>query len=749
MLGNLRILNHQTFSKDDMKADFFDFNTKCLSMSFLIPKKIFVKNHISTEWIYVEIEDFEIDAMEFENFTDPTENNIQLTIHPTKYFILDSAGKTVRNIPELEKLVIEIHDESRKKKTFLDNVYARYKNRTKINDDATTKGDDESLISFETYNTDFCNNSMIEQVKNRNLSINTSFQEIDPTTIKQNRIMNIFNTSPHKQDFANTDKYESEDLYSSIDYGRRHENAVFQLEKNVQKVRPMQEKPPKRDALLVEPFISSNISVPVFTNKRVVKLPQLTRTEALRQDVFNVREDDGPIVPYKSFISQEREKKKQLLKISSAQEEIIPDSEDFTLEDDINVDDDYIYPVQKQSSTKKVQVKKLPAPRISAKPARKRSNQTRSKKNTAKQNNEALPNKEVMLNPESSSKLPAKTRNLSVKPTNSRIVLNDTKSLKNNARKAIFISSSEDSSQQNKNNKNDDYISDLDMNDVIHPKAPSEAIVSLMAAKKKRDEMKKKQENPTIIKTRNSGLVKKSLTVPVKIEKKTTEPKQKVSVNRISSKQKSPVVNIENIDPVQNVKNITLCAIVSPGSSRYYHDEQYFVEKVLRKSKRMADVDEIIEYHEAMEVNNLQNENDPKIQKAMNLKKRDLSVEDDNRHFKHLKLSTPTDYQNLTYDRPINYNFDQLKNNKLLSSFISEANNNDDDNEQQQHYQKSVTVQRTTTIQKRFSIDQSPINKIQIKNPSGIIVGKEDYWFYFYKMILILILPSFFFFYRK
>ena len=150
------------------------------------------------------------------------------------------------------------------------------------------------------------------------------------------------------------------------------------------------------------------------------------------------------------------------------------------------------------------------------------------------------------------------------------------------------------------------------------------------------------------------------------------------------------------------MKNNTFCVIVSPSSSQHYHDEQDCVEKVLRKSKRMADVDEIIAYHKDMEVNNLQMEKDPRIQKAMNLKKRDLSVEDDDRHFKHMKISTPSDYQNLPYDRLINYDFDQLKNNELLSSFILEANNYDDVDKLQQHYYESVIVQRTTTIQKRF-----------------------------------------------
>ena len=209
----------------------------------------------------MEIEEFEIDAMELDNYSDPTENNIQLTIDSAKYV--------------------------------------------------------------------------------RTHSPNTSFQEIEPTnSIKQNRIMNILNTSPHKKYFPK----------SSIDYGRRYQNAAIQLDKNVQKVRPMQEKPPKRDAVLVESFTSLNISVPVITNKRVVKLPQFKRTEALRQDVYDVRKDDSTTIH----------------------------SEDFTLEDNANVDDDYIYPVQ--SSTRKVQVKNIPAPKISPESDRKRFIQTRSNK---------------------------------------------------------------------------------------------------------------------------------------------------------------------------------------------------------------------------------------------------------------------------------------------------------------------------------------------------------------------------------
>ncbi|CAO1347653.1 unnamed protein product [Diamesa serratosioi] len=456
ILGNLRILNHQTFSRNDVHSDFFDFNSKGLSMSFFLSKKFFVQNHISEEWIYVEIEDFEIDAMEFDDISDPMEKNIQLTIHPEKYFILDSAGKTVHNIPELEKLVIEICDDSGMNKCFRENVYARYKNRTKIHDDATTKGDDESLLSFSTYNTDFCNSSMIEQVKNRNLSINTSFQEKEPTSFKQNRILNIFNSLPQKKDLAKSDisddcyvmsqknDKKSEDLYSSIDYGRRLENVAYQLEKNVQKVRPMPEKPPKRSTQHVEPFILINNSIPVVANKRPVKLPQLPRTEAIIKDVYDLHDDggDSPIVPYKSFISQEREKKKnQLLEISSAMEEITHDTEDFTL--DSNENGNYIPIVPKKSSLKKRQVEKLTVPRKSVQPAqKKRSIQTRSKE-TKNKNNEISPEKVTIILPVS-SKTSAKTRKLNVKQMTPPSVIKKTKSHNQNARKAIFYSSSED-----------------------------------------------------------------------------------------------------------------------------------------------------------------------------------------------------------------------------------------------------------------------------------------------------------------
>ena len=68
---------------------------------------------------------------------------------------------------------------------------------------------------------------------------------------------------------------------------------------------------------------------------------------------------------------------------------------------------------------------------------------------------------------------------------------------------------------------------------------------------------------------------------------------------------------------------------------------------------------------------------------------------------------------------------------KLLNKFISQANNNDND-QQQQHYQESVMVQRTTTIQKRCSIDQAPSNETQIINRPNIDVGKEDKNDYFF-----------------
>ncbi|CAO1304614.1 unnamed protein product [Diamesa serratosioi] len=604
--GNLRILNHQTFSRNETHSDFFDFNSKCLSMSFFMKKKFFVKNHISEEWIYVEIEDFEIEAMEFDDISDPTEKNIQLTIHPAKYFILDSAGKNVHNIPELEKLVIEICDETGMNKCFRENIYARYKNRTKIHDDAITKGDDESLLSFATYNTDFCNSSMIEQVKNRNLSINTSFQEKEPTSYKPTRILNIIQQDLAKSNVSDvcsvmTQKHnkKSEELYSSIDYGRRLENEAFQLEKNVQKVRPMSEKPPKRSTQQVEPFILINTSIPVVDNKKPVKLPKLPRTEALIIDVYDSLDDggDSPIVPYKSFISQEREKKNRLLDISSAMEEKVLDTEDFTLDSIEN--ENYIRSVPIKSSMK------LPVLMKPAKPARRRSIKTRSKKETKFTNNEISPNKVTIL--PVSSKSASKTRKHNVKQMTPASVIKKPKSLAQNARNAIFYSSSEDNFELKNNDDNDPDTSDMDMDVVIHPKAPSKAIESLMAAKKKREERKAKEQ------------------------------KSKDVEKEKSYKQKSLVELIEKKDPVQIVKNVTFCEIISPDNKHQYQDVQKVERK--RKSKGMADIDEIIQYD--MEVNNQQmQEASPRTNKAINPKDRDLSVEFDNGRFKNMRLST-------------------------------------------------------------------------------------------------------------
>ena len=495
MLGRLRILNHQTFSKNDIRSDFFDFNIKCLSMSFFISKKFLMKNEVSTEWIYVEIEDFEIDAMEFDNFTDPTEKNIQISIHPTKYFILDSAGKTVHNIPELKKLVIEINDESIKKKSFREKVYTQYKNRSKIPDDATTKGDDESMTSFATYNTDFCNSSIIEEVKNRNLSIKASIHEKGlVSSFNPNIYTNKFNSSPQKLDETKSQfdilpsmspkhPKQSDDLYSLIDYGRRHENAAFQLEKVIQKVLPMQEKPPKRRTVQIEPFQTSNNSIQVVPNKKVVKLPT-------RKDVYDVIDDggDSPLIPYQSFISQEREKKKKILQESNAINEIIPDSEDFTLEDNLISDEDFNPKGAKKSSYNKVPVKKISEIKNSTKAAPKRSIQTRLKKETAGKKMKISPPEENVLLPGILSKPLAKTRKVPVNQIKSPIVMKETRNCVKTTRRTKCYSPSENNFEPNKNCEYNE--SDVDMDVVILPKAPIKAIESLTADKKNREATK-------------------------------------------------------------------------------------------------------------------------------------------------------------------------------------------------------------------------------------------------------------------
>ena len=801
MLGRLRILNHQTFSKNDIHSDFFDFNGKCLSMSFFIPKKFFQKNVISTEQIYVEIEDFEIDAMEFDDLTDPSEKNIQLSIHPIKYFILDSAGKTLNNIPELEKLVIEINDKSSIKKNFREKVYAHYRNRTKNHDDATTKRDDESLMSFATYNTDFCNSSMIEQVKTRNLSIKPSLQEVEPSsTFNQNRIINIFNSSPQKLESSKSQSEifpslsqkqhkQSEDLYSSIDYGRRHENAVYQLEKVVQKVRPMQEIPPKRNSIHIEPFQTTNTPVPIIHKKRAVKLPQMKRAEALRQDVYDVIDDGGelPVIPYSSFISQEREKRKQMMQNL---DEIVPDSEDFTLEDNLNAVEDCTLKEVKTSTLKKVPVKKVSQP--------KRTIQTRSKKEPAQKRKS--PVKKVISLPEISSKPATKSTKLPVIEIKSPIVLKKTRNTEKSSRKIIISSSSsEDNFEPDKNFVDNDNKSDMDMDVVIHPRAPIGAIQTLMAAKKQREVMKKIQEVEKENRRKRPyfPVIKPLKDKPVEVVKKATEQKPRISRKAIfysSSKdnfepkknnadcdyvinmetdvivhseepikaieaekmkktrkpnipvikqlkdhpveiteqktkdteynQKYPGDNIEKIDSFQIVRNVTFTSRVSPGSSQHIQNKQDCFQNAKKKSnKRMADVDEIIQYND-MEDDKHQFKNKVQRTTAIRTDKRNLSLEYDNEHYKRMKPSISSEHQNITYDPPINYNFDQLKRNKLLNKFISQTNNNDND-QQQQHYQESVLVQRTTTIQKRVSIDQPPSNETQIINRTNFNVGKE------------------------
>ncbi|CAO1361997.1 unnamed protein product [Diamesa hyperborea] len=793
MLGRLRILNQQIFSKNDIHSDFFDFNGKCLSMSFFIPKKYFTKNVLSTERIYVEIEDFEIDTMEFDDFTDPTEKNIQLSIHPIKYFILDSAGKTVHNIPELEKLVIEINDENSKKKNFRENLYANYKNRTKNHDDATATRDDESLMSFATYNTDFCNNSMIEQVKNRNLSINASLQEIEPAST-QDRIINIFNSSPQKLDISKTPSdiflthsqkqhKQSEELYSSIDYGRRHEQAVYQIEKAVQKVRPMQEIPPNNNNIQIEQFQPTVTSVPIVHNKRAVKLPQMKRTEALRQDVYEVIDDDGdaPVIPYSSFISQERERKKKLmLQQSNALDDIIPDSEDFTLEDNLIAYEEFIPKVAKTSTNKKAQVKRLAQP--------KRTIQTRSKKEPAGKNVKKSPVKKIISLPDTSSKPPTKSRKLPVIEIKSPAVLKNTRNSVKSTRKIIISSSSsEDEFDPNMNYVNNDYESDMDMDVVFHPRAPIGAIEALMAAKKQRDEMKKMQEVEKMKRKKKPyhPVIKPLKDQPVEIVKKVTEQKPRISRKVIfdsssednieSNKMETDVVvhsealieslmaakmkgedmnktkevekmkktrkplipvnhkpketdynqnypgdSIEKIDSVHIVRNVTFTTRVSPGSSEHLQNKQDCVQKAKKRSnKRMADVDEIIQCND-MEVDNQQFQN-----KVHRTDKRNLSVEYDNEHHKRMKPSISSENQNNTsYDPPINYNFDQLKKNKLLNKFISQTNNNH--NDQQHNYQESVMVKRTTRIQHRPSIDQPPSNVTQIINRTNFNVANPD-----------------------
>lgn len=830
MLGRLRILNHQSFSKSDIHSDFLDFNGKCLSMSFFIPKKFLTKNVITTELMYVELEDFEIDAMEFDDFTDPNEKNIQLSIQPIKYFILDSNGKTVLNIPDLEKLVIEINDESSIKKNFSEKVYSHYKNRTKNQDDATTNRDDESIMSFATYNTDFCNSPMIEQVKNRNLSIKPSFQEIEPSsTLNQNKIMNVYNRSQQMDLSKSTSDVflplsqkqpkQSEDLYSSIDYGRRHENAAFQIEKVVQKVRPMQEIPPKRCNIQIERIQTTNTSVPVVQNKRVVKNPRTKRIEALRQDVYDAIDDGGvsPVIPYQSFISQEREKRKRLLQNKNF-DEIIPDSEDFTLEDNFDTDEKLIPTVAKKSKNKKVPVKKVTQVKSSTKAAPKRAMQTRSKKETAPKKLKTA--KENITPPKISLKPAAKTKK---QPKNHReppIMMNESKTIEKTTRRVIFSSSSsEDHFKPLQNHADNDDESDMDMDVVIHPKAPIVAIEQLMAAKKKREEMMKMQK---IEKMKNSmypyfPVIKPLKDHSVEIVKKTTkqkprtarkakyisssennfEPlqnhadnddesdmdmdvvihpkapieaieslitskKHRVELNKTQEVEKmkktkkpnfpvlKPLINhpveivkqateqkprdteynhkclgdkIEKIDSVHIVRNVTFTTRVSPGSSQLIQNNQDCVQRAKKRiNKRMDDVDEIIQYHD-MEVDNPQVQNNVQRTRVVSTDKRDLSLEYDNEHYKRMKPSISSNTQNITYDPPINYNFDQLRSNKLLNKFISQTNNNETD---QQHYKESVTVQRTTTIQQRVSIDQSPSKETQIINRTNFKVGKED-----------------------